>query len=206
LAIAARAAPKGGTSASHPHERERFKRTALGVQYGIGRARLARQLGISESAAQALITNHKSAFPKFWSWADRAETSAYLRREIRSVFGWRLAIDAETKPGTIRNFPMQANGAEILRIACCMMTEAGISVCAPNHDAVLIEAPLSCFEETVFEARRMMAEASAIVLDGFTLRTSVRAVRAPENWTDPRGEMIWAAVQRELDRPTCSPE
>ena len=27
---------------------------------------------------------------------------------------------------------MQANGAEILRLACCYMTEAGIRVCAPD--------------------------------------------------------------------------
>ena len=36
---------------------------------------------------------------------------------------------------------MQANGAEMLRLACCLATERGIEVCAPVHDAVLICAP-----------------------------------------------------------------
>jgi DNA polymerase-1 len=36
---------------------------------------------------------------------------------------------------------MQANGAEMLRMACCLGTEQGIEICAPVHDAVLICAP-----------------------------------------------------------------
>ena len=36
---------------------------------------------------------------------------------------------------------MQANGAEMLRLACCFATERGVRVCAPVHDAILIEAP-----------------------------------------------------------------
>jgi hypothetical protein len=90
---------------------------------------------------------------------------------------------------------MQANGAEMLRLACCLVTESGITVCAPNHDALLIEAPLAEFDDTVANARRLMAEASAVVLDGFALRTSVRVVRAPDRWTEPRGQAVWAAVE-----------
>lgn len=36
---------------------------------------------------------------------------------------------------------MQANGAEMLGLACCLATEAGIGAYAPVHDAQLIEAP-----------------------------------------------------------------
>jgi hypothetical protein len=39
------------------------------------------------------------------------------------------------------NWPMQANGAEMMRIAAMAATEAGIEVCAPVHDAFLIAAP-----------------------------------------------------------------
>ena len=55
LAVAARAISADSTGASHSHVRERFKRCALGLQYGIGRARLARQLGMPESLAAAMI-------------------------------------------------------------------------------------------------------------------------------------------------------
>ena len=93
---------------------------------------------------------------------------------------------------------MQANGAEMLRLACCLMTEAGITVCAPNHDAIMIEAPLVDLGETVAEARRLMAEASAVVLDGFALRTDVQVVRAPDRWTEDRGHAVWSALQQAL--------
>ena len=44
---------------------------------------------------------------------------------------------------------MQANGSEMLRIVCILMMEAGIRVCAPVHDAVLIEAPLEELDDRV---------------------------------------------------------
>lgn len=37
---------------------------------------------------------------------------------------------------------MQANGAEMMRIAVINAVEAGIEVCMPVHDALLIHAPL----------------------------------------------------------------
>ena len=67
----------------------------------------------------------------------------------------------------------------MLRLACCLATERGIRVCAPIHDAILIEAPLSDLEATVETTRGALAEASAIVLDGFRLRTETALVRYP---------------------------
>jgi hypothetical protein len=198
LAIAAKAAPQGATATSHPGERERFKACVLGVQYGMGAVTLGRRLKCSEQDAAALLVLHRKAFPRFWSWSDDVETSALLHRELRSTFGWRLPVGADTNPRSTRNFPMQANGAEMLRLACCLMTEAGITVCAPNHDAIMIEAPLVHLGETVAEARRLMAEASAVVLDGFALRTDVQVVRAPDRWTEDRGHAVWSALQQAL--------
>jgi hypothetical protein len=62
---------------------------------------------------------------------------------------------------------MQANGAEILRLACCLATERGVRICAPVHDALLIEAPLAQLEDAVRTTQQAMAEASAAVLKGF---------------------------------------
>jgi DNA polymerase I-like protein with 3'-5' exonuclease and polymerase domains len=172
----------------------------------MGAERLARQIVTTVSAARELIGRHRAAFPGFWLWSEAIETQALLQREQSSVFGWRLAVGADANPRGLRNFPMQANGAEMLRLACCLVTEAGITVCAPNHDALLIEAPLSTLEDAVATTQRLMAEASDIVLDGLALRTSVRVVRAPDRWIDTRGHAIWAAVRAALGKPTCSLE
>ena len=61
-------------------------------------------------------------------------------------------------------FPMEANGAEMLRLACCLTTERGIRVCVPVHDAILIEAPAAEINEHVAALQACMREASRIVL------------------------------------------
>ena len=194
LAIAAHAAPVGATATSHGDVRERFKQCALGLQYGIGRRRLAHQLGTTESVAAEMISAHNSAFPTFWRWTDAVEIRAMMDRELRSAFGWRLPVNSASNPRSIRNFPMQANGAEALRLACCLVTEAGITVCAPNHDALMIEAPVRDLPDAIATTQRLMAEASEIVLDGFTLRTTVKTVTAPDRWREPRGQAVWSAI------------
>jgi hypothetical protein len=98
------------------------------------------------------------------------------------------------------NFPMQANGAEMLRLACCLATEHGIRVCAPVHDAVLIEAPTGGIDSAVEELQKCMGEASRIVLGGtLELGSDAKAVRWPERYSDKRGEVMWATVMRLVD-------
>ena len=89
---------------------------------------------------------------------------------------------------------MQSNGAEMLRLACCLGVERGIEICAPVHDAVLICAPLDCLDEHLAIMKEAMAEASRVVLDGFELRSDCSIVRYPERYSDPRGEQMWSKV------------
>src|SRR5262245_44443709 len=93
-----------------------------------------------------------------------------------------------------RNFLMQGNGAEMLRLACCLATERGIEVCAPVHDAILICAPLERLDQDIAGARAAMAEASRAVLDGFELGTEAKAVRYPDQYMDKRGIEMWQTV------------
>jgi DNA polymerase I len=99
----------------------------------------------------------------------------------------------------VANFPMQANGAEMLRLACIMATEEGIEVCAPVHDALLVVAPLDVLDQRVARMREIMAEASRIVLGGFELRTDVEIVRYPDRYSDERGRVMWAKVMALID-------
>ncbi len=81
---------------------------------------------------------------------------------IHTVFGWPVHVGERSNPRSLRNFPMQANGAEMLRIACCLATERGVEVCAPVHDAVLICAPFDRLEADIATMRAAMAEASRL--------------------------------------------
>ena len=78
----------------------------------------------------------------FWRWIGDMVSSAMLTNKMQTVFGWRRRVGRDANPRSLMNFPMQANGAEMMRIAAIAATEAGIQVCAPVHDAFLIAAPL----------------------------------------------------------------
>ena len=99
---------------------------------------------------------------------------------------------------------MQANGAEMLRIACILLTEEGVRVCAPVHDALLIEAPLEELDEAIATAKSLMKESSRIVLDDFELGSDVKAFRYPERYMDKRGVVMWNTVMNLIRRPLAA--
>jgi len=99
---------------------------------------------------------------------------------------------------------MQANGAEMLRLACFLLTEAGIRVCAPVHDALLIEAPLETLDAVIATTQELMAQASEVVLDGFRLRSDAKVVRYPDRYMDERGEQMWERVMSLAGEPLAA--
>lgn len=94
---------------------------------------------------------------------------------------------------------MQATGAEMLRLACCLATERGIRVCAPVHDALLVEADLADEECVLAAVRGAMGEASRLVLGGLEIGTDVKVIRWPERYSDPRGQRMWNLVNALLN-------
>jgi DNA polymerase-1 len=190
----ARAVPLEATKDSHPKEREQFKACVLAVQYGMGEESLAMRIGQPVIRARELLRLHRETYRVFWHWSDAALDHAMLYGKLWTVFGWTIHVDDKPNPRSLRNFLMQGNGAELLRLACCLATERGIRVCAPVHDALLIEAPLEELEAAVQTTQAAMAEASHLVLDGFALRTDAKVIRYPERYSDPRGEAMWTQV------------
>jgi DNA polymerase I-like protein with 3'-5' exonuclease and polymerase domains len=192
--IQAGSIPPGATKATHAVERERFKACALGVQFAMGAASLARRLGAPECADRHLLRLHRETYVRFWRWADAAVDRAILRGELQTAFGWTVRVDGAANTRSLRNFPMQANGAEMLRLACCLATERGVEVCAPMHDVLLVEGPLEAIDEVVAATREAMREASEVVLGGSPLRAEARVVRWPDRYADERGRAMWDRV------------
>jgi hypothetical protein len=84
---------------------------------------------------------------------------------------------------------MQAHGAEMMRIACILAVERGIKLCAPIHDASLIEAPLDQIDSEVVRLKECMTEASEAVLgDGKVCRVDADIVRYPDRYMDEHGQ------------------
>ena len=197
------AVPPDGTKQTHPGQRATFKQVVLAVQYGMGAESLAHRIGKPVAEARELLRMHREAYPRFWAWSEAAVTRAMYAGSIRTAFGWPLHIRGADERGiptanarSIMNFPAQAHGAEILRLACSSLTEAGIRVCCPVHDAVLIEAPLEVLDAVVGHAQRLMREASAAVLNGAECRVDAAIYRHPQPYSDEAGEEFWGTLLR----------
>jgi DNA polymerase I len=114
---------------------------------------------------------------------------------------------AYTKPNTISNYPMQANGSEMLRWACTFAAERGIEIHAPVQDALLVGGRAEEIEHVVAATQEAMAQASDLMLDGFILRSDAKIVRYPDRYVDDRGVTMWSRVTKllnELDSPTST--
>jgi len=81
-------------------------------------------------------------------------------------------------------------------LACCLATEAGIAVCAPVHDALLIEAPAADIGDAVTITKSLMAHASSVVLDGLEVGTDADVIRWPDRYADQAGRDVamWSRV------------
>jgi DNA polymerase-1 len=195
------AVPSSATKTTHKAEREQFKACVLAVQYGMGEASLAARINQPAARARQLLELHRRTYRQFWRWSDSAVDEAVLGGRLWSSFGWQIHTGDEPNDRSLRNFPMQANGAEMLRIACIKLTEARIRVCAPVHDALLIEAPLENLGEAVATTQLLMREASCIVLDGFELGSDVKEVHYPDRYMDERGLKMWNTVMSLINEP-----
>jgi DNA polymerase I-like protein with 3'-5' exonuclease and polymerase domains len=186
--------PADATKETHEEQREQFKQCVLGTQYRIEEESLAHRIDQHTLIARQLLQLHHEVYHQFWKRSDNAVNYAMVHNLQSTVFGWTNHVTRDPNPRSLRNFYMQANGAEMLRLACCLGTENAIQVCAPIHDAVLIMAPIVRLEADITSMRAYMEQASSVVLVGFKLRTDVKTVLYPGHYSPGRGQKMWDTV------------
>ena len=109
------AVPADATKQTHGAERELFKQCVLAVQYGMGAEGLALRIGQPVIVARDLC-GPTARHIGILAVVGRGRRYAMLHGSLHTVFGWH-AHRRDTNPRSLRNFPMQANGAEMLRLA-----------------------------------------------------------------------------------------
>lgn len=196
------AMPADGDKNSHGPVRAVFKRAALGVIYGMEAQTMSEYVGVSVTRARALLRSHRENFPKFWRWIAAVHDAGIARRELQTVFGWKMRVLPTVKSRTLMNFPMQSNGAEMLRIACCLAVDRGIKIVAPIYDAILVEGPAADIEDVIAELSKCMIKASSIVLRGPTVRVDAKSLHFPERYVDGREGSVelWNTTMRLLEK------
>jgi DNA polymerase I len=194
------AVPSSATSKTHAEARSLYKNLLLAVQYGMQAETLASRLGISTFEAQEMLNQHRELLGQYWAWSDDWVAHVLQSGSMWTSLGWTCCTGiTEFSERSIRNWPVQSTGAEILRVACILATRHNIRLLAPVHDAVLIEAPTNRIEIDVARTQEIMRRASRIVLNTDTdgtheLRTDAKIIRHPARYADKRGEEIWERV------------
>jgi DNA polymerase I len=193
-------APETATKHTHGALRDRYKTGLLAIQYGVQAETLASRLGISTFEAHEMLAQHRQVFAVYWQWAEDWLAHAFDTGVMWTPMGWfcRTGI-TEFNGRSIINFPVQGAGADILRLACIWATRHELELCAPVHDAILIEAPEDRIEADVALLQELMRRASRVVLTACgdvpcELRTDAKIVRYPDRYTDPRGDEVWGRV------------
>lgn len=202
FAIQAGLAPPGSTKSTHKDIRNQCKQIVLGVGYGMGAEAMAVAGGLHVVEARALLQSHKTTYRAFWAWAEKNQLHAMMQETLRTPLGWeiRLSDDPDPNERSLLNWPMQSTGADIMRLAACMLTEAGIEVCCPVHDAFLVRYRLADHDAVVQKTCDLMVEATRVILgEQYACRVDAERIEYPGRYVDERGEAMFAQVCRLLE-------
>lgn len=194
------ALPDGATKKTHPEIRAKFKTVFLGLSYSMGAESLAARLNCTVSEAAGMVAMHRKIFRKYWAWNDAVRVRAYETKEIRNVFGWRMTVHNETKPTSLTNWPIQANGSAMLAAAVIELDRAGIRVVGSVHDAFLLEAPAAEIDTAAARAAEIMAQASLLTTGGTVpCRVDAKIIRYPNRYHDDDDGGMFERIQAALE-------
>jgi DNA polymerase I len=153
--------------------RRRAKIINYALLYGKTAFTLAKDIGVTQQAAQAFIDAYFAGFPEVRAFIDRTLASARETGVVSTLFGRRRPVpEVTSRNGQIRsaaervavNLPVQGTAADILKRAMIDLHDAlRPQSSGPAWRARMI---LTVHDELVFEARREAAEeVAALVRD-----------------------------------------
>jgi hypothetical protein len=169
---------------NNPETRNRMKRLQLAINYGMGVLSLAKGLNSHPLIASNIIERHRREYPRLWP----------------------LRLSTSPNKRTLYNFPMQSNGAEMLRLAAWRMCEAGIIPCMLIHDGLLLEARDI---EQVERAKEIMRAAGRDVCDGLEIGVDTdQELHNGARYRDKRpvAQKMWTTMMRTLQEIKALPE
>ena len=158
----------GTNSGLDRHElRRRAKIVNYALLYGKTAFTLAKDIGVSQQAAQQFIDAYFAGFPRVRGFIDRTLEEARVSGVVRTMFGRQRPVpELTSKNGQIRmaaervavNMPIQGTAADILKRA---MIDVDRVLAAHMPSTRMI---LTVHDELLFEAPRAEAEAAAALV------------------------------------------
>jgi DNA polymerase-1 len=158
----------GADSTLDPHElRRRAKIVNYALLYGKTAFTLAKDIGVTQQAAQAFIDAYFAGFPRVRTFIDKTLEDARVSGFVQTIFGRRRPVpELTSRNGMIRsaaervavNMPIQGTAADILKRA---MIDVHAALASSHPRAKMI---LTVHDELLFESPREEADAVAAVV------------------------------------------
>jgi len=158
----------GADSTLDPHElRRRAKIVNYALLYGKTAFTLAKDIGVTQQAAQTFIDAYFAGFPRVRAFIDKTLEDARVSGFVQTIVGRRRPVpELTSRNGMIRaaservavNMPIQGTAADILKKA---MIDVHAALAASHPRAKMI---LTVHDELLFEAPKEEAEAVATIV------------------------------------------
>ncbi len=167
----------GTDSGLSKHElRRRSKIINYALLYGKTAFTLARDIGVSQSSAQAFIDAYFAGYPSVRRYIDETIARARETGVVTTMFGRRRKVpELTSRNGQIRaaaervtvNLPIQGTAADILKRAmldlhAALSERPGTRMILTVHDELVFEAPEAEAEEVAALVRAKMQDAVAL--------------------------------------------
>jgi len=164
-----------------------------GIVYGMGAARAARELGVSQAAAAAYIERYLGRYPGVRAFIDTTIAGARARGWVTTVLGRRRYLpELGARDPAVRQFaeraatntPIQGSAADLIKLAMLEVRRrlaaagGGARLLLQVHDELVLEVPTDRLDEVASTVRDAMEGV-------FPLRVPLEvAVRHGANWTE----------------------
>ena len=191
----------GPQSGLHPHElRRRAKIINYALLYGKTAFTLAKDIGVTQQAAQAFIDAYFAGFPRVRGFIDQTIATARNTGVVKTMFGRRrLVPELTSRNGQVRsaaervtvNMPIQGTAADILKRAMIDVHAAITALSGRSgpagrmiltvHDELLFEVPRERADDLAGIIREQMEHAAVLAVP-LTVDVGVG-----ENWKEAKG-------------------
>jgi len=192
--------PETATKSSHKLERDLCKSTVLGLQFGMGHAKLKTKLrldsgkDVSDEKTAELIKAHKTVFSHYWEWVYEVTNEYKNNNPLSTNDGWILFCDNPSIP-SVRNFLVQGNAASITRKAIVLMVKEGLQVLCGLHDAVYVLSDNPKVTELTMEKYMLQATKEILKEKQTNIRLDFKTISHDEIWVEDKGRKDWEKLK-----------
>jgi DNA polymerase I len=167
----------GAASGRDPHQlRSTAKMVNYALLYGKSAFTLAKDIGVTQQAAQEFIDAYFAGFPSVRTFIDRTLEDARASGVVKTMFGRRrLVPDVNSRNGQLRwaaervavNLPIQGSAADILKRAmidvhAALASHPEARMILTVHDELLFEVPANEADDVAAIVRERMQQAVAL--------------------------------------------